>query len=147
MKDWQWFALGLVPFAGAPIQVLRYIVEDNYKPSAGQLAAGAVGSQMVAAGIQRMGWMKVNEALMLYRLHSLGFVDEGYAGTRMGYSMLTGKAVRARTVGYAGSGVMWRSTLPMKLAAPLAAAGFVGAVANAIRTDEPDRYKLLTSYV
>ncbi len=133
MKDWQWFAFGLVPFASAPVSLIRYMVEDH-TPTPGQLAASAVGSQVVAYGMQRAGLMKANEALMLYRLHSLGFV-EGGAG-RTGYSFPRGKKVSG-VRNLRGLGVGWRPTFTMRMAAPLMAAGFVGMIANSLRTDTP----------
>lgn len=126
MKDWEWFALGLIPFMGMPIQVIRYIVEDRI-PTYGQLAASAVAGQGVAYGLGKLTGYKVSEHLAYYRLQSLGF-------------QLSKKQMMK-------PGPIWRPTFAMRMSAPLLAAGFVGMLANELRTDEPDRYRLLTSYV
>ena len=136
MKDWEWFALGLIPFAGAPVQVIRYLVTGQTSSPA-QIAAGAVAGQGVAWGLQKAGLWKVNEALMLYRLQSLGLVEEGVG--RTGYTLVRGKPITG-VRNLRGSGVGWRPTFAMRMAAPLLAAGFVGSIANIISNESHGHY-------
>lgn len=135
MKDWEWFALGLIPFAGAPVQVIRYLATGQTSGPA-QIAAGAVAGQATAWALQKAGFYKVNEALMLYRLQSLGFVEEGVG--RTGYSLVRGKPVTGvRNI--KGSGVGWRATFPMRMASPLMMAMFIGTIANHLSTSPGHR--------
>ncbi len=50
MKDWEWFALGLVPFGAMPVHVIRWMVEDH-TPSPGVALAGAAAGQGTALGL------------------------------------------------------------------------------------------------
>ncbi len=136
MKDWEWFALGLIPFAGAPVQFIRYAITGKTGGPA-QMAAGMIAGQAVTYGLQRAGFYKVNEALMLHRAAQLGFVEEG-AG-RTGYSLYTGKKV-AGVKNIKGSGVGWRATAPMRLATPLLVAMMIGTAANMLSTGPPGQY-------
>ena len=140
MKSWEWFALGLIPFAGMPVHFLRYS-KEGHVPTAAQFTAGIIGSQATAYALQRMGAGKVSEALLLYRAGTLGFVEEG-AG-RTGYSLSTGKKISGvRNI--KGSGVGWRPTFAMRMATPLLVASLIGTGVNILRTDYPqhgDRYR------
>ena len=117
MKDYEWFALGLIPFAGLPVHLIRYH-KEGHVPSGSQLVAGAAASQGLAYGMQRATGMKVADHLAYYRLRSLGF-------------QLSAKQMASPT------GPIWKMPVAARLSLPLFAAGVVGLLANEARTDTP----------
>lgn len=117
MKDWEWFALGLIPFAGFPVHLLRYEKEDHV-PSGLQLVAGAAASQGLAYGLQRATGYKVADHLAYYRLRSLGFQLQASSS-------------------YWSGGPLWRMPFLARMASPLIVASIVGSVANVIASDQP----------
>lgn len=113
MKDWEWFALGLVPFGAMPTHVIRWMIEDHV-PSPGVALAGAAAGQGVAWTIQKAGMGRLNQALLIHRAAQLGLVEEGLvAGT--GHSLYTGKKVTGVRYGpLRGSGIGFKPTLAMR---------------------------------
>ena len=114
MKDWEWFALGLIPFAGMPVHLLRY-EREGHVPGAGQLTAGVVGSQGLAYGFQRATGMRVADHLAYYRLRSLGF-------------QLSKSQMASPT------GPIWRMPFMARMSLPIFAVLLIGTVANMLST-------------
>lgn len=114
MKDWEWFALGLIPFAGLPVHLIRYY-REGHVPGAGQLAAGTAASQGLAYGFQRATGLRVADHLAYYRLRSLGF-------------QLSKSQMASPT------GPIWRLPFAARMSLPMFSAMFAGAIINELST-------------